>query len=289
MTLLEAILAEIPAYESYPSMEAMDADTLCLSQTHPARAHVRTLCKSPAGRDMLCLTLSGGTKNALVVGSLSPNEPAGALAAQFLGRYFCEHPDALDTLGTTLHLIKSADPDGTALNESWFNGPLDLFHYVRSCYCPAMDAPIPQVIQDLIEETAPNMVCMPCQPPLTLPGDWHAAARAFLSVQILAVRPLLSDRDPFTAALDARLAAPPVEKGSIAPLLDLGLLLNAVDHAIIRAIGRDAAFLLETLARTDRFLRETCESIEAAGGGMFPSIREQVAARVAEIFHALMA
>ena len=53
--------------------------------------------------------------------------------------YLLGNPDVLDATGAEWHFVPDADPDGTRLNEGWFDGPWTREHYARHFYRPAGD------------------------------------------------------------------------------------------------------------------------------------------------------
>ena len=42
--------------------------------------------------------------------------------------------EALEATGVEWHFVPDADPDGTRLNEGWFDGPWTREHYARNFY-----------------------------------------------------------------------------------------------------------------------------------------------------------
>jgi hypothetical protein len=127
----------MPEYERFATVDEQLAVVRELAERYPERARLRRIGTSALGEPLVCLTVDGGEKHAVVFGSPHPNEPIGNLTALHLARTLCEDAALRERLGLTWHIVPCADPDGTRLNEGWFAGPFAREHYGRFFYRPA--------------------------------------------------------------------------------------------------------------------------------------------------------
>lgn len=174
---IRKILDNIPEYSGFFTMAEMDESSKRLAREYPDLVKLSLAGRSRKGRPIYCLKIGDGAKNALFFASPHPNEPIGSTMIEFFSRYLCENPELLRELGYTFYFVKSVDPDGTYLNESWFKGPFTVYNYARNFFRPAghmqtewtfpieiddykFDKPIPetQVLMKLIEEIKPDFM-----------------------------------------------------------------------------------------------------------------------------------
>lgn len=171
---VEKIIAEVPRYESFFTMDEMDASTLRLSREYPDVVEVREIGRSRNNHPVLCLKIGHGKRNVLAFASPHPNEPIGSTMLEFLTRKIAEDDRLWKEHDLTWYCIKSVDPDGTKLNEGWFKGPYNIHNYARNFFRPAgfeqvewtfpfeyktlkFDSPIPETkaLAALMEEIKP--------------------------------------------------------------------------------------------------------------------------------------
>lgn len=134
---IRSILADIPQYDAFLTVDELDASTRALREAHPDCVDVFEAGQSREGRPILCLKIGDGPRNALAFGCPHPNEPIGAMTLEYFARRLAEDPALREELGFTWYLIKCIDPDGTRLNEGWFKGPFSLSQYTRNFFRPA--------------------------------------------------------------------------------------------------------------------------------------------------------
>ena len=170
----EHLLANIPDYKEFLTVDEMDESSHRLAEEYPDLVTIREAGRSRGGHPIYLLKIGNGPKNAFMFGCPHPNEPMGCMMLEYFSRYLCEHDDFREEFGYTWYLIKSIDVDGTKLNEGWFKGPFTLYNYARNFYRPIgseqaewtfpfdyknykWDTPIPetQVLMDIISETKP--------------------------------------------------------------------------------------------------------------------------------------
>lgn len=172
------LLDRIPDYETFATVDEMLAGVRRLHERFPEITQLRRVGSSRLGEPLLCLTVGGGSRQALVFAMPHPNEPIGALSAGELARQLCEDPELLGSLDFTWHIVPCIDPDGTRLNEGWFKGPFTRSHYARHFYRPAthdqvewtfpfsykrayFDRVLPETLalMRLIDDVKPDLLC----------------------------------------------------------------------------------------------------------------------------------
>lgn len=123
----------------YPTVDQLGDDFEELVGRYPDRICVRQLGSSAQGEPIRMFSISGGERDALVVGGVHPNEAVGFHTVGELARTLLESPDLLPQLGFSWHLVPNIDPDGTRLNHGWFDRPGDRAAYAEHFYRPAPD------------------------------------------------------------------------------------------------------------------------------------------------------
>ncbi len=171
------ILKNIPDYKVFHTVEEMNRRTLHLAKEYPEVVKVEQVGTSRAGSPIYCLVIGHGSKNALMYGCPHPNEPIGTMMLDFFTQELARNNELRDSLDYTWYIIKSSDPDGTKLNENWFNNPSSITSYMKNFYRPPFveqvewsfpieyktlkfDNPIPEtrVIMNLIDEKKPEFI-----------------------------------------------------------------------------------------------------------------------------------
>lgn len=174
---IEDILAKVPAYDTFLTVDEMDASTLQLAKDYPDVVTVTEVGRSRWNHPIYCLKIGSGSQNALMYGTPHPNEPIGAMMLEFFSRELAKNEELRRELDYTFYIIKSSDPDGTSLNEGWFKGPFTISHYQRNFYRPSFaqqvewsfpidyktlhfHAPIPEtkVLMELIDQKKPTFI-----------------------------------------------------------------------------------------------------------------------------------
>jgi len=130
------VLAEIPSYSEFPTVGELSASSRELARRFPKLVTLQTIGTSLEGRPIEMLTIAGGPRKALLLGTPHPNEPVGTLTLEFLSRRLCEDDALRREIDTTFLIIKCADPDGTILNEGWFKPPFSPLNYALNFYRP---------------------------------------------------------------------------------------------------------------------------------------------------------
>lgn len=135
---LKQVAEDIPEYSTFLTIEELHASTRQLAADFPHMVSTRVVGHSQSGFPIELISIGGGPKSALVVGTPHPNEPIGTMTIEFLTRYLCENPDFLEETGYTWHFIKTIDPDGLKLNEGWLKGPFTFKNYLTHFFREAM-------------------------------------------------------------------------------------------------------------------------------------------------------
>ena len=136
MLELTGLLARVPDFREFMTLEELGASSRALVAEFPGLARLETVGASAEGRPIELLTIGDGAKPALLVGVPHPNEPIGTLTLEFLCRLLCEDGDLRARLDATVYAIKVADPDGFVLNQGWFKGQFSPLRYALDYYRP---------------------------------------------------------------------------------------------------------------------------------------------------------
>ncbi|MFP3390090.1 M14 family zinc carboxypeptidase [Brevibacillus sp. SIMBA_040] len=174
---ISRIIENVPAYETFLTVDELDASTRQLASEYPDVVTLFEAGKSRAGHPILGLKIGDGAKNALLFALPHPNEPIGAMTLEYLSRALAEDGEFRKESGYTWYMIKCVDPDGTKLNEGWFKGPYNIYNYIKNFYRPGsvhqvewtfpinyknlnFNDPMPetQAIMKVIDETKPEFL-----------------------------------------------------------------------------------------------------------------------------------
>nr|WP_244977277.1 M14 family zinc carboxypeptidase [Deinococcus humi] len=145
------------------------------ARQHPELVRYREVGHSSEGEAIPMVSIGTGPVALLFYACPHPNEPIGAMLVSYLLDQLLTHEDLRGTF--TWHLLPCIDPDGTRLNEGWFNGPFTIRHYAAEFYRPpgmeqvewtfpvqhkrfTFDAPIPetQALMAALREVRPTFV-----------------------------------------------------------------------------------------------------------------------------------
>lgn len=132
-------MAALPEMHRFLSVDELNEDFARLAEAHPEIARLERVGSSSLGEPISMLSLGSGETNILLFACPHPNEPIGALMLHHLARLLCDDAELRDKWGYTWNLIACVDPDGTRLNEGWFNGPFTITNYARNFYRPAAE------------------------------------------------------------------------------------------------------------------------------------------------------
>lgn len=127
----------VPAHTAFPTVDELLAAMERLRTRRPDLVTVERVGTSRLGEPMPLYHVGAGSRSALVVGGVHPNEPIGSLTALHLVEQLITDDALRDGLDTTWHVMPCADPDGMRLNEGWFADPSDRETYAREFFRPA--------------------------------------------------------------------------------------------------------------------------------------------------------
>lgn len=133
---LKEILDQIPDYKEFMTIAELDASSKKLANEFE-NVKLKEIGKSREGREIYCLKIGDGRKNALLYAFPHPNEPIGSMSLEFLSYFLAENPDFTKKTGFTWYLIKAIEIDGVILNEGWFKGEFSPIKYAKNYYRPA--------------------------------------------------------------------------------------------------------------------------------------------------------
>ncbi|MCU1528560.1 MAG: peptidase, partial [Frondihabitans sp.] len=134
-TVLAAAKA-MPSIEGFPTVDELAAWFETLEAQDPDRVASSRIGSSRLGEPLRCVTIGDGSVDVVVVAGVHPNEPIGFRTIQQLATTLLEG-GAVASLDVRWHLVPCIDPDGTRLNEGWFDGAGDRRVYARNFYRPA--------------------------------------------------------------------------------------------------------------------------------------------------------
>ncbi|GAA3438380.1 M14 family zinc carboxypeptidase [Kutzneria kofuensis] len=122
-----------------PTVDQVVSDVEKLTADRPEVCRTRRIGTSRLGEPLRMLSVGHGRRNALVVGCPHPNEPIGLHTVLDLAKRVAATPELREGMDFSWHFVPCIDPDGTRLNEGWFDGPLTIRNYHENFYRPAFD------------------------------------------------------------------------------------------------------------------------------------------------------
>lgn len=132
-------MTSLPEMERFLTVDELNDDFVRLAGEFPKMARLERVGSSSLGEPISMLSLGTGERQILLFACPHPNEPIGAMMVHHLARMLCEDGALRDGLGYTWNFIPCVDPDGTRLNEGWFDGPFTVRNYARHFYRPAAE------------------------------------------------------------------------------------------------------------------------------------------------------
>ncbi|MDQ3657557.1 MAG: peptidase [Chloroflexota bacterium] len=130
-------MADLPEMDRFLTVDELNADFERIAREFPEIARRERVGSSKLGDPIHMLAVGSGARNILLFACPHPNEPIGAMLIHHLARLLCDDAGLRDGQGFTWNLISCVDPDGTRLNEGWFDGPFTVSTYARKFYRPA--------------------------------------------------------------------------------------------------------------------------------------------------------
>jgi len=133
-------LVRVPEFNRFFTVDELYGCAGEVAARHPAVARVEVVGRSTDGCPIPLVTIGRGPKRVMLVACPHPNEPIGAMLVQFLMTELVTDATLRD--GYTWCLMPCVDPDGTRLNEGWFDQPLTIASYARHFYRPRSEEQI---------------------------------------------------------------------------------------------------------------------------------------------------
>ena len=162
-------------HSAFPTVDELLGRFAELASEHPSLVNEKRIGTSRRGDPIPAYSIGSGERSFLVVGGVHPNEPIGFLTAIHLAEQLTTDDQLLASSNATWHIVPCIDPDGTRLNEAWFDAPQDRNYYSRRFYRPEPDQqvewtfptnyknayfdrmmPETQALARLIDEVKPN-------------------------------------------------------------------------------------------------------------------------------------
>ncbi len=129
----------VPQLTSIPTVDELNVGLERLRAEHQDLISRERIGTSRLGEPIWLYRVGTGSRSALIVGGVHPNEPIGSLTILHLVTELAGDPGFRDGCDTAWHIIPCADPDGMRLNEGWFTDPSDRGLYTREFFRPAPD------------------------------------------------------------------------------------------------------------------------------------------------------
>ncbi|WP_135827369.1 M14 family metallopeptidase [Halorussus halobius] len=132
------LASEIPRYESFFSVAEHRRRDERLAADHD-HVSFEVLGESSDGNEIWSTRVGEGPHTAFMFAAPHPNEPIGSMTIDFLSRRLAEDDDLRRSFDYEFVFVKTADVDGTLLNQGWFDGPFTTSNYAQNFYRPASD------------------------------------------------------------------------------------------------------------------------------------------------------
>ena len=77
--LLDRVMAKVPDYQTFMTVDEMDESSRKLAETYPDVVELFEAGRSRGGHPIYCLKIGNGSENAICYGTPHPNEPIGSM------------------------------------------------------------------------------------------------------------------------------------------------------------------------------------------------------------------
>ena len=121
---VDRIIADIPEYKEFLTVEELNRSSFELAREHPSVVELSTVGRPRTGDPIQALIIGKGEQTAFLFSTPHPNAPIGAMMIEFLSRKLAEDEEFRGWTRFRWVLIKCADPDGTRLNGGGLKGHL---------------------------------------------------------------------------------------------------------------------------------------------------------------------
>lgn len=134
---IRSYMSAVPEMDRFLGVDELNAGFARLAGEYPDLTRYERVGSSQLGEPIHMLSIGSGSKHALLFACPHPNEPIGAMLLHHFAQVLCTDEALRNRFDYTWNLIACVDPDGTRLNEGWFNGPFTVGNYARNFYRPA--------------------------------------------------------------------------------------------------------------------------------------------------------
>ena len=135
--IFENLLKNIPDYQVFLTPDELDQNSRNLAADFPEVVSLMTIGQTKEGKDLLCLKIGQGSKNALMFGCPHPNEPIGTMMLEYFTKALASQPELRAEFDYTWYVVKAWDRDGLDRNSGWLKGPFTTYNYSKNFFRPA--------------------------------------------------------------------------------------------------------------------------------------------------------
>jgi hypothetical protein len=88
--LLDRVMAKVPDYQTFMTVDEMDESSRKLAETYPDVVELFEAGRSRGGHPIYCLKIGNGSENAICYGTPHPNEPIGSMLLEAFSQILAE-------------------------------------------------------------------------------------------------------------------------------------------------------------------------------------------------------
>ena len=163
--IFEDVIAGIPDYKEFLTVEELDANSFKLAEKYPEVVSIFEMGKTREGRPLNCLKIGNGSHVGLMFCCPHPNEPIGTMLIEYFSEELARNDQLREEMDYTWYMVKAWDADGLKLNEKWLKGPYTIYNYSRNFFRPAghkqVDWTFPIDYKELhFHDTLPESIAM---------------------------------------------------------------------------------------------------------------------------------
>lgn len=118
----EELLASIPDYRAFLSVDELDRSSKTLAARYPECVAILEIGKTRMNRPLYALRIGSGAHTAVVPGCPHPNEPIGTMMIEFFAEALAKNETLRKELDYTWYFVKAWDADSVKLNRPMRTG-----------------------------------------------------------------------------------------------------------------------------------------------------------------------
>ncbi|RLE56675.1 MAG: hypothetical protein DRJ40_04995 [Thermoprotei archaeon] len=126
----------VPEYSRFPLVDELTSSTRELGRRFSDRVEVFEVSCSRSGDPILATRIGRGSRVVLALGLVYPDDPASALALDYLSWYMVKRPEVWMVSDTTWIIVKVVDALGARFNEEWFRDVSSVEKLILNHYVP---------------------------------------------------------------------------------------------------------------------------------------------------------